>query len=49
MYKPRQDAVYELNQHVTVHRLMFVTSDISIDKAGEGLLQRLQVRILSFS
>ena len=49
MYKPRQDAVYELNQHVTFHRLMFVTSDISIDKAGEGLLQRLQIRILSFS
>ena len=28
---------------------MFVTIDISIDKAGEGLLERLQIRILPFS
>ena len=28
---------------------MFVILDISIDKAGEGLLERSQVRILSFS
>ena len=28
---------------------MFVTLDISIDKAGEGLLEKLQIRILSFS
>ena len=27
---------------------MFVTLDISIDKAGEGLLERSQIRILSF-
>ena len=28
---------------------MFVTLDISIDMAGEGLLDRSQIRILPFS
>ena len=28
---------------------MFVALDISIDKAGEGLLERSQIRILYFS
>ena len=38
----------KLNQHDTVCRLMFVTLDISINAAGEGLQERLQIRILFF-
>ena len=38
---------YELNQQDTVHRLMFVTLDISTDKTGEGVLESLRIRILS--
>ena len=49
MYKHPSDAVYELNQHDTVCRLMFGTLDISIDKTGESLLERLHIPILSFS
>ena len=44
MCKP---VVYELNQHDTVHRLMFVTLDISTDEIGEGVLERSRIRILS--
>ena len=32
--------MYELHQLDTVCRLMFVTLGISIDKTGEGLLER---------
>ena len=45
MYKTYKGAVYELNQHDTVCRLMFVTLDISIVKTGECLLERLDIRI----
>ena len=39
----------ELNQHDLVCRLMFVALNISIDKAGKALPERLQIRVLSLS
>ena len=43
----RKSVVYELNQHDTVRRLMFVALDISTDETGEGVLERSRIRILS--
>ena len=43
--------MYKLNQKDPVFRLIFVSyvlRDINIDEAGEGLLERSQIRILSF-